>query len=80
MRSMTHNKFHAIVKHFWKFKIGNPPKIPAHYLLTKSPSRILFKKTEVADLEATHFAIFYNNALYLFITLILSFYILKNFR
>jgi len=41
--------------------------------------RILFKKTEVADLEATHFAIFYNNALYLFITLILSFYILKNF-
>ena len=41
--------------------------------------RILFKKTEVADLEATHFSIFYNNALFLFLTIIFSFYILKNF-
>eukprot|EP00116_Pleurobrachia_bachei_P006621 sb/3466883/ len=41
--------------------------------------RVLFKKTEVADLEATHFSIFYNNALFLFLVIILSFYVLKNF-
>jgi len=38
--------------------------------------RILWKKNEVADYEATTFAIFYNNALFLVIMLVLSFYIL----
>lgn len=40
--------------------------------------RILWKKNEVADYEATTFAIFYNNALYLAIIIFISFFILKN--
>ncbi|KAJ8669027.1 hypothetical protein QAD02_000286 [Eretmocerus hayati] len=39
--------------------------------------RILWKKNEVADYEATTFSIFYNNALFLAIVIISSFYILK---
>ncbi|XP_072036521.1 translocon-associated protein subunit gamma-like [Amphiura filiformis] len=41
--------------------------------------RILWKKNEVADYEATTFAIFYNNSLYLMLVLIASFFILKSF-
>lgn len=41
--------------------------------------RILWKKNEVADFEATTFSIFYNNALFLAIVIILSFYILRSF-
>jgi len=41
--------------------------------------RILWKKNEVADYEATTFAIFYNNALYLLLVLFMSFFILKSF-
>jgi hypothetical protein len=41
--------------------------------------RILWKKNEVAEYEATTFAIFYNNALFLSILILVSFYILKNF-
>ncbi|XP_076451773.1 translocon-associated protein subunit gamma-like [Babylonia areolata] len=41
--------------------------------------RILWKKNEVADYEATTFSIFYNNALYLVLLIVVSFYILKNF-
>ncbi|XP_038047462.1 translocon-associated protein subunit gamma-like [Patiria miniata] len=41
--------------------------------------RILWKKNEVADYEATTFAIFYNNALYLLLVLFLSFFILRSF-
>jgi len=41
--------------------------------------RILWKKNEVADYEATTFAIFYNNSLYLLLVLFLSFFILKSF-
>ena len=40
-------------------------------------SRILWKKNEVADYEATTFSIFYNNALFLALVILLSFYILK---
>jgi translocon-associated protein subunit gamma len=40
--------------------------------------RILWKKNEVADYEATTFAIFYNNALYLLLVLVLSFFVLKS--
>lgn len=39
--------------------------------------RILWKKNEVADYEATTFSIFYNNALFLALVIFLSFYILK---
>ncbi|XP_077998578.1 translocon-associated protein subunit gamma-like [Glandiceps talaboti] len=42
--------------------------------------RILWQKNEVADYEATTFAIFYNNALYLFLIILASFYFLKSFN
>ncbi|XP_046564607.1 translocon-associated protein subunit gamma-like [Haliotis rubra] len=42
--------------------------------------RILWKKNEVADYEATTFSIFYNNALYLVLLIVVSFYALKNFN
>ncbi|KAK6175553.1 hypothetical protein SNE40_013996 [Patella caerulea] len=42
--------------------------------------RVLWKKNEVADYEATTFSIFYNNALYLVLLIVFSFYILKNFN
>lgn len=41
--------------------------------------RILWKKNEVADFEATTFSIFYNNALYLAIIIFASFYLLRSF-
>ncbi|XP_037958677.1 translocon-associated protein subunit gamma [Teleopsis dalmanni] len=40
--------------------------------------RILWKKNEVADYEATTYSIFYNNALFLAITIFVSFFLLKN--
>ncbi|XP_064642494.1 translocon-associated protein subunit gamma-like [Lineus longissimus] len=40
--------------------------------------RILWKKNEVADYEATTFSIFYNNALYLVLMVIASFYLLRS--
>ncbi|KAH3784157.1 translocon-associated protein subunit gamma-like [Dreissena polymorpha] len=42
--------------------------------------RILWKKNEVADYEATTFSIFYNNAFYLVLLIVISFYILRNFN
>ncbi|XP_064611846.1 translocon-associated protein subunit gamma-like [Liolophura sinensis] len=42
--------------------------------------RILWKKNEVADYEATTFSIFYNNALYLVLLILLSFYVLRTFN
>jgi len=39
--------------------------------------RALFQKNDVADYEATAFSIFYNNALFLVIVVLLSFYLLK---
>ncbi|KDR23667.1 translocon-associated protein subunit gamma-like [Zootermopsis nevadensis] len=41
--------------------------------------RILWKKNEVADYEATTFSIFYNNALFLALVIFCSFYILRTF-
>merc|ERR1712038_621831 len=41
--------------------------------------RILWKKNEVADYEATTFSIFYNNALFLALIIIASFYVLRSF-
>lgn len=39
--------------------------------------RILWRKNEVADYEATTYAIFYNNALYLLLMIVLSFFLLS---
>ncbi|XP_023241679.1 translocon-associated protein subunit gamma-like [Centruroides sculpturatus] len=41
--------------------------------------RILWKKNEVADYEATTFSIFYNNALYLMLITVASFYVMRSF-
>lgn len=41
--------------------------------------RILWKKNEVADFEATTFSIFYNNSLFLAIVIFSSFYLLRSF-
>lgn len=41
--------------------------------------RILWKKNEVADFEATTFSIFYNNSLFLAFVVVSSFYILPTF-
>ncbi|KAK6618312.1 SWI/SNF and RSC complex subunit Ssr3 [Polyplax serrata] len=41
--------------------------------------RILWKKNEVSDYEATTFSIFYNNALFLALVIFSSFYVLKGF-
>merc|ERR1711976_1106023 len=41
--------------------------------------RILWKKNEVADYEATTFSIFYNNALFLLLIIVASFYVLRTF-
>jgi len=41
--------------------------------------RILWKKNEVADYEATTFSIFYNNALFLVFIIVASFYVLRSF-
>ncbi|KAJ8955332.1 hypothetical protein NQ318_003426 [Aromia moschata] len=41
--------------------------------------RILWKKNEVADFQATTFSIFYNNALFLAIVILASFYLLRSF-
>jgi len=41
--------------------------------------RILMRKNEVADFEATTFSIFFNNCFYLTCLIFLSFYIFRNF-
>merc|ERR1711972_719101 len=41
--------------------------------------RILWKKNEVADYEATTFSIFYNNAMFLAVVILCSFYLLRSF-
>ncbi|KAL1492706.1 hypothetical protein ABEB36_010922 [Hypothenemus hampei] len=41
--------------------------------------RILWQKNEVADFEATTYSIFYNNALFLGIVIVASFYFLRSF-
>jgi len=41
--------------------------------------RILWRKNEVADFEATTFSIFYNNALFLILVIVASFYLLRSF-
>ncbi|KAJ4935554.1 hypothetical protein JOQ06_017086 [Pogonophryne albipinna] len=42
--------------------------------------RILWKKNEVADYEATTFSIFYNNTLFLVLVIVASFFLLRNFN
>ena len=41
--------------------------------------RLLWKKNEVTEFEATSYSIFYNNSLFLIILLVTSFFVFKNF-
>lgn len=41
--------------------------------------RVLWKKNEVADYEATTFSIFYNNSLYLALVVVFGFFLLGSF-
>merc|ERR1711992_421515 len=47
--------------------------------ISKKDERILWKKNEVAEYESTTFSIFYNNALFLALVIVCSFYIFKSF-
>lgn len=57
-----------------KRQIGDDKKVSRKEM----EERILWKKNDVADYEATTYSIFYNNALYLAIVIFISFFILKN--
>lgn len=48
-------------------------------LTNSSVHRVLTRKNEVADFEATTFSIFYNNSFYLVCLIVLSFFVFKNF-
>jgi len=41
--------------------------------------RVLWRKNEVADFEATTYSIFYNNALFLLLVIVSSFFLLRSF-
>jgi len=56
-------------------KIGDDKKMTKK----EKDERILWKKNEVADYEATTFSIFYNNALFLALTVLSAFYLLRSF-
>jgi translocon-associated protein subunit gamma len=56
-------------------KIGDDKKMSKQ----EKEERVLWRKNEVADFEATTFSIFYNNALFLVLVVLASFYILRSF-
>ena len=55
-------------------------KVTDSVVVSSCLSRILWKKNEVADYEATTFSIFYNNTLFLVLVIVASFFLLKNFN
>jgi translocon-associated protein subunit gamma len=77
------------VKHVLKHKIAqkreeaisreiNNKMSDKKYTKQDKDDRILRKKREVAEFEATTYSIFYNNSLFLVILLVLSFFLFKN--
>ncbi|CAH1772686.1 unnamed protein product [Owenia fusiformis] len=64
----------AVTREIMK-KVGEDKKMSKK----EKDERILWKKNEVADYEATTFSIFYNNALFLLFVIISSFYIMRTF-
>merc|ERR1711915_623621 len=62
----------AVTKEMTK-KLADDKKISKE----EKDERILWKKNEVAEYESTTFSIFYNNALFLALVIIASFYILS---
>lgn len=48
-----------------------------HWLDFDFVHRILWKKNEVADYQATNYSIYYNNALFLALVVLCSFFVLK---
>ncbi|XP_028394203.1 translocon-associated protein subunit gamma-like [Dendronephthya gigantea] len=82
-------KFH--LKHKIALKIEHAVTREVNHQLDSKPEtkkltrqekdeRILWKKNNVADMEATTYSIFYNNTLFLFLMLIMSFYALRSFN
>ena len=61
---------------FFKFQLDSGDKKISR---KEKDERILWKKNEVAEYESTTFSIFYNNALFLAILIVCSFYILRSF-
>ena len=61
---------------FLKFQLDSGDKKISR---KEKDERILWKKNEVAEYESTTFSIFYNNALFLAILIVCSFYILRSF-
>merc|ERR1712083_400655 len=64
----------AVTKEITK-KLADDKKISKK----EKDERILWKKNEVAEYEATTFSIFYNNSLFLSVVIFASFYILSGF-
>lgn len=62
----------AVTKEIMK-KLADDKKISKK----EKDERILWKKNEVAEYEATTFSIFYNNSLFLAIVILASFYVLR---
>merc|ERR1711982_266408 len=67
-------KREAAVTKEMMIKMGDDKKISKK----EKDERILWKKNEVAEYEATTFSIFYNNSLFLAIVIFASFYILSS--
>merc|ERR1712098_212894 len=66
-------------KHLLKHKVAVKRESAVTKEISKKEKdeRILWKKNEVAEYESTTFSIFYNNALFLALVIIASFYILS---
>merc|ERR1712018_174183 len=69
------------VKFLLKHKIAQKREeaVTREVMKKVSDKRVLWKKNEVADYEATTFSIFYNNAVFLVLVIVLSFYVLRSF-
>merc|ERR1712212_1433005 len=46
---------------------------------TEKDERVLWKKNEVSESSATTFALFYNNAMFLMLMMVMSFYVFASF-
>jgi len=63
----------AVTKEVMK-SVGDDKKMSKQ----EKEERVLWRKNEVADYEATTYSIFYNNALFLVIVIVASFYLLRS--
>merc|ERR1711936_1406532 len=76
--AMAYKNVKFVLKH--KIALKREDAVSKEMTKKEKDERVLWKKNEVADYEATTFSIFYNNALYLVLLIVSSFYVLKNFN